>query len=104
MITFVPHHCSYPKEAVQRSLFGQYHKERITGYLWNGSRVSDGCHDFTDEVHGDVTHHPGSLVFLMGERLRGFALFSNYDARTQRKALILITCLFYTFSPVEQCI
>lgn len=60
---------------------------RITGYLWNGGRVGDGCHDFTDEVHGDVPHHPGSLVFLMGERLRGFALFSNYDARTQRKVV-----------------
>ncbi len=65
----------------------------MTGYLGNGGGVGDGRHDFIDEVHGDVTHHPGSLVFLMGERLRGFALFSNCDARTQRKALILITCI-----------
>lgn len=52
---------------------------RVTGYLWYGSRVGDGCHDFIDELHGDVTHNSGSLVLLMGEGLRGFALFSNYE-------------------------
>lgn len=52
----------------------------LNDYLWNGSGIRDGRHDFVDEVHGDVTQHPGSLVLLVVERLRGFALFSNYNA------------------------
>lgn len=74
--------------------------KRIHSYLWNGSRVCDGRHYFIDEVHRDVTHHPGSLVFLMGQRLCGFALFS-YNIRTQKKALILITCLLLTSWAVQ---
>lgn len=44
-------------------------ERRAAAYFWNGGRVGDGRHDLIDEVHGDVTHHPGSLVFLMGEGL-----------------------------------
>lgn len=58
-------------------------ERRAAAYLWNGGRVSDGRHDLIDEVHGDVTHHPGSLVFLVEEGLRGFALLSSYN--THRK-------------------
>lgn len=42
---------------------------KLICYLWNSGRVCDCCHDFIDELHGDVPHHPGALVFLMGERL-----------------------------------
>lgn len=53
----------------------------LNDYLWNGSGIRDGRHDFVDEVHGDVAQHPGSLVLLVVERLRGFALFTDYKTR-----------------------
>lgn len=60
-------------------------ERRAAAYLWNGGGVGDGRHDLIDEVHGDVTHHPGSLVFLVGEGLRRFALLSSYN--THRKTV-----------------
>lgn len=63
------------------------------GYLWNGSRISDSRHDFIDKVHGDVTNHPGSLVFLMGKGLRGFTLFSSWGS-VHRGKLSLLKVLY----------
>lgn len=51
----------------------------LQSYLWNGGRVGDGRHDFVDEIHGDVTHHPWSFVFFVVKGFRGFAFFSHYD-------------------------
>lgn len=45
--------------------------------LGNGGRVGDGGHDLVDQLHGDVAHHPGSLVLLVGEGLRGLALLAG---------------------------
>lgn len=65
----------------------------LNNYFWNGSRICDGCHDFVDEVHGDVTQHPGSFVLLVVERLCGFAFFSNYDTHIHTSHHILISCI-----------
>lgn len=59
-------------------------ERRAAAYFWNGGRVGDGRHDLIDEVHGDVTHHPGSLVLLVGEGLRGFALLPSYDTHRNK--------------------
>lgn len=69
-------------------------------YLRNGGRIRDGGHDFVDELHGDVTYHPRSFVFLMGQGFRCFTLFSNY--KTVCKPIIITTfvvklCLYLIF-------
>ena len=70
-------------------------------YLWYGTGVSDGCHDFVDEFHGDVTYDPGPLAVVVGERLRRFPLLTPY---THTHTLTIFLYPLHLYGKIKYCL